>query len=495
MARDAFHGLAGEIVRAIEPHTEAEPAAVLIQLLAAVGNAAGSAVRVRVEADEHPARVWPLLVGDTSAAKGTSWGRVRQVLALADPEWARECATGGLVSGEGLIHDVRDAVRRRPRGKEQAEPDGLITEDAGIEDKRRLYVEPEFARVLKAAERSGNTLSPLLRQAWDTGELRVAAKTAGERATGAHVTVVGHITTAELRRTLTETETANGFANRFVLVACRRVRDLPFGGNLDPSALRALADRLGEALSAARARTRPVVWDDPAKRLWEENYPRLRARPPGLLGAATGRAAANTLRLAVTYALLDRSDALLVEHVAAALAVWAYCEQTAALVFGDRLGDALADRILAALRDAGPGGLTRTELRDSLGRHAAGAAIDAALANLRDLGLADCQDEPSGGRPVQRWRACDQSDESDQSPAAEHLSSLPSLSSQPETAAIGAPSKATAPASIDGAGDLHDGAFIAACERMVAASAAEWLDPREQLDCIVWDFAHSGSAP
>jgi hypothetical protein len=32
---DAYHGIAGELVRAIEPTTEADPAAILLQFLAA----------------------------------------------------------------------------------------------------------------------------------------------------------------------------------------------------------------------------------------------------------------------------------------------------------------------------------------------------------------------------------------------------------------------------------------------------------------------------
>src|SRR6185312_11937162 len=36
--REAFHGVAGELVQLIEPHSEADPAALLIQFLAGFGN-------------------------------------------------------------------------------------------------------------------------------------------------------------------------------------------------------------------------------------------------------------------------------------------------------------------------------------------------------------------------------------------------------------------------------------------------------------------------
>ncbi len=41
---------------------------------------------------------------------------------------------------------------------------------------------------------------------------------------------------------------------------------------------------------------------------WAAVYPELTQDRPGLLGAATARAEAQTLRLALTYALLDGAD-------------------------------------------------------------------------------------------------------------------------------------------------------------------------------------------
>ena len=47
----AYHGLAGEIVQAIAPHTEADPVAVLVQLLVACGALIGRGAWFEVEAD------------------------------------------------------------------------------------------------------------------------------------------------------------------------------------------------------------------------------------------------------------------------------------------------------------------------------------------------------------------------------------------------------------------------------------------------------------
>jgi hypothetical protein len=49
--------------------------------------------------------------------------------------------------------------------------------DEGAKEKRGFIVEPEFARVLRAMSREGNTLSSVIRQAWDSDRLRVMTKT------------------------------------------------------------------------------------------------------------------------------------------------------------------------------------------------------------------------------------------------------------------------------------------------------------------------------
>jgi hypothetical protein len=62
-------------------------------------------------------------------------------------------------------------------GREEVKDKGRVTGyqdvevDPGVSDKRLLVYEPEFALVLKQMERQGNTLSAILRQAWESGNL------------------------------------------------------------------------------------------------------------------------------------------------------------------------------------------------------------------------------------------------------------------------------------------------------------------------------------
>jgi hypothetical protein len=113
MEREAFHGLAGKVVETIAPHSEADPNGLLLQFLAAFGNAIGACAHYLVEGDQHRAKLFLVTSGATSKGrKGTAMGRVRQLMALADSEWATANIQSGLSSGEGVIYAVRDAVEK-----------------------------------------------------------------------------------------------------------------------------------------------------------------------------------------------------------------------------------------------------------------------------------------------------------------------------------------------------------------------------------------------
>jgi hypothetical protein len=80
-------------------------------------------------------------------------------------------------------------------------------------------------------ERHGNTLSPTIRNAWDGKRLQTLTRNSPLKATGAHVSIIGHITRDELRARLSRTNMANGFANRFIFARVKRSKLLPFGGH------------------------------------------------------------------------------------------------------------------------------------------------------------------------------------------------------------------------------------------------------------------------
>jgi hypothetical protein len=402
----AYHGLAGEIVRTIEPHTESDPAAILIQLLAAFGNCIGTSPHYQVEGSRHTANLFAVLVGRTSKArKGTSWERITQLFHLVADQWAEMCVQSGLSSGEGLIWAVRDPIsRRKSTGKGT---DAYMDEaglDDGVSDKRLLVIEEEFAATLRVMGREGNTLSPVLRKAWDGHRLTTLTKNSPACATGAHISIIGHITVDELRRYLDRTECGNGFANRFLYLCVKRARCLPDGGNLSEDSLKALACRLAEEIECARTIER-VTMNDEASIIWHAVYPELSEGLPGLLGAVTSRAEAQVLRLALLYALLDASDVIRPEHLKAALAIWEYAEDSACYIFGSALGDPVADEMYRALKAASDK-LTRTEISNLLKRNKTAETIGRALETLARAKLARSIQQQTDGRPIEVWQAC-----------------------------------------------------------------------------------------
>jgi hypothetical protein len=302
-------------------------------------------------------------------------------------------------TGEGMIWAVRDPViKRNSKGEEE-------TVDEGVADKRLLSVEEEFSRVLKCANREHNTLSAVFRQAFDTGNLRILTKSNPAEATGAHISVIGHITRQELSRHLTDTERANGFANRILWVCARRSKELPEGGNAHLLDFSDIETRLRNAIAYAQT-CGELQRDREAREFWSSIYHDLSAAKPGLFGAVTSRAEAYVVRLSLVYAVLDCADFIRREHLEAALAAWRFCENSARYIFGDSLGDPDADAVLAALREAGAAGLTRTEINEQIfNRHKSKAEIDRALKVLAESELAKGKPDPTEGRAAERWFA------------------------------------------------------------------------------------------
>lgn len=393
LADAAYYGLAGEIIRKIAPHTEADSGAMLVQLLVAFGNCVGRGPHFRVEDTAHFPNEFAVIVGCSSKArKGTSFNRIVGLLETADAKWRQDCQANGLVSGEGIVHAIRDPAP----GK-----DGKIVE--GIDDKRLLIVEEELGGALAAAVRRENTLTATLRLAWDGKDLRTLAKNSHERVTAPHVSLIGHVTLDELKAKLRDDALSNGFANRFLWIFARRSRLLPDGGTLRASDLRREGEALKNAVTMART-FGELRRDEEAAKLWCDVYPRLSDERPGIVGDVTARMEAHAVRLSLIYALLDCSAVIRLPHLQAALAVCEYGLRSAEYCFGGLSADASA--ILAALTARYPDPLARTDISSQVfHRHKPANAIDAALRELEGAGLAECRRELTNGAPRELWRA------------------------------------------------------------------------------------------
>ena len=387
MADAAFRGLAGELVRRIKPETEACSEAILAQFLAAFGNVIGPRPRFMVGTTVHRCNLFICLAGPTGIArKGTAWDVARWILEKCDPIWGANPTPSGMTSGEGLISMCRDAGG-----------DGIV------------FVETEFSKVLTNMNRDGNSLSATLRQLWDSRYAYVPTKNQPLSVDNAFLSVIGHVTIDDLEEYLTAVSMGNGLVNRFAWFNTYRDGDLPNGGDFD-SILDAVDPLISSVAFTIEFAKLNRAFDHPCKRsveageLWAQIYRGPLARTKtGNYAKATVRAAPIIMRLALIYAVLDRSNVIEVPHLESAMAVWQYCDATAAHIFGNPLHDGNMARIIACLEEK-PEWMTRTEISQrTFGGHLPASQLDQLLAQAQGAGDILYKVEKSGGRDRHSW--------------------------------------------------------------------------------------------
>jgi hypothetical protein len=375
----ALAGLAGDVVRALEPHTEADPAALLVNVLVHFGAMVGSGATTRVGAAVHVPAFFAAIVGRTSRSrKGTADAEVSAMMERVEDGWHRGHRVGGFGSGEAFIEHC-------------AENPGSSV----------LMVEPEFARLLAVASREGSSASSVLRSAWDHRPMDYRIRKTKYEAPAAPIALLAQITADELRdrrHGIRLNDVMNGFGNRVLWAYADRRKVLANPTHLDYLTESGLVIRLRDVLSIARG-TGEVIRTSAAQKLWADLYERLAADdPPGTIGAVTGRAEAQLTRLSLVYALLDGSSAM-----------WRYSRWSAQHIWvGAGTGDPDLDRIESVL--AAGEELTARELdRMFLGHRSTAELRQKAI----EAGIAVELKEGTAGRPRTLLRAADKAEKAD----------------------------------------------------------------------------------
>jgi hypothetical protein len=414
MRPEAFHGIAGRIVQIMAGHCESSPETLLLQGLVILGNIAGRSAWVYAGGSHLFPNEFVVCVGDTARArKGTAYSMWEHLAELANTDWLRGCLASQVQTGEGIVHRVRDeryGVRPGSKGKKNDLPEEELL-DPGISDKRLLILEEEFSYTLKMAQRSGNTLSETLRQAWDSRQfLNTSNKNSPLRASHPHVSLIGHTTRGELINTLKMVDLNNGMANRVLWCAARRTGDMPDAEFLDwnnhPDILESLKRIFNQ---------RPPSLEQPeffrktpeAKNYWDQLYRRLNAQKRNsTIDDVLARDTAHILKLALIYAICDQVTDIRTQHIEAAVAVADFCQNSARWIFGQATGNKLANNILWELRRT-PGGLTRTDISSTVCYgNTPKTQLDRAFTDLIQNGLARMATEKAEkGQIIERWFA------------------------------------------------------------------------------------------
>lgn len=352
-----YYGVAGRFARDACIQSEADPIGVLIHLLTWVGAYFGNKAVLHLGDVDAPPRLFSVTASTSGGGKGTAAAPVRKLMLDyvnnrlkkmgLSPALYRD---GPMSSGEGLAWAVRDPA-------DTQDEDGNPV-DQGVTDKRLMILEEEFAAVLQAARREGNTVSPAIRRFWDSGSFSPLTKNNRVTVTDAHVCFVGHITYEELVKRLERSEYSSALASRIIWVCVRRPKIVPIPESIPSGRMAHYADMIAKSIEFAGnvdglslSAESLEIWAELAVSLAKEASP------------MSERARVQVLRMACIFALLDCTHQVEPQHLEAAANIWRYSVGSIAYIFeNDESED--THKLLAALRKHG--GLTTTQIRVSV---------------------------------------------------------------------------------------------------------------------------------
>jgi hypothetical protein len=408
-----MYGLAGEWVRLVEGHTEADRNILLLSFLVYAGNLLGRNFYLKAGADKHCGNLFLGIVGHTGfGRKGSAMSAAHAFFSEGPHAPGLPNMLYGVSSGEGIIYEIRDEIRKTAFNKKTKEFEETIV-DEGAKDKRLIISLSELHQFFTILRRADSTLSSVMRQAWDKDRIQSPSKNSGVKATGAHVSMIGGSSKEELFRQVTAADAENGTLNRILFACSRRSKKLPEGGQfqelVESAEWRELQRRLTKNIASAGAPVR-LDRDADAADDWGRNqapdrglYDSLTQPRAGLWGDVTTRAAQQVMRLSLITAKINGADSIRREHQDAGREQWRYCDDSTRNTFSDRLDNATANEIVIRLRQGGPAGMTREQIRAIWSGNKPATEIDQALRMIANLGIAQCRLESTGGRRAERW--------------------------------------------------------------------------------------------
>ena len=373
-----YYGLAGRFAFEASRQSEADPIGVLIHLLTWAGAYFGNKAVLRLGDVEAPPRLFSVTASSAGGGKGTAAAPVRKLMLDYVNVNLRKMGLplalyrdGPMSTGEGLAWAVRDPA-------DTEDDDGNPT-DKGVADKRLMILEEEFAAVLQAARREGNTVSAAIRRFWDSGNFSPLTKNNRVTVTDAHVCFVGHITYEELVKRLEQSEYATALASRILWVCVRRTKIVAIPESISVAKMLRYSDEVAKAIQFSSdinelslSSASLEIWSTLALSLAKVNSP------------MSERARVQVLRIACIFALLDCTDQVTPQHLEAATHLWDYCLGSVAYIFeGEQNED--EGKIMAALRKHG--GLTTTQIRVNVfQQNIKSAAMNTLLKSLETQG-------------------------------------------------------------------------------------------------------------
>ncbi len=414
MATDGFPGILGAIVAAATENSEAHPVAVATNVIGLFSCAIGRVAFQRIGDAHIHARPFQLIVGRSGKSrKGTAEHTPREIFKRADALLRERHHTtdrlrihaGGLSTGEGVAFAIRD-----PKDPDEKTGKGG---DMGVEDKRLMVIESEFANVLAQIKREGNILSATIRNLWDGRDIEPLTKSNLMTATRPHVVVLGHITAFEIREKSSENDAANGLLNRFMLLHAHRPKLVPLPEPTPDAVLDSLAIRVANAIDFAtggephRNNAIEIAMNPAARAVWVDLYPRITQDAEGKAGSLMARAEVYARMLAMVFALLASRSEITPDDLLSAQTWVEYWRRSIEYIFlTGEAADDLTDFDNEVLRVvADQPGVKLSEVQERWKRKKT-QEVKTSLEKLLNLAPPQIEmrrDEGTGGRAAQRY--------------------------------------------------------------------------------------------
>lgn len=372
----ALKGHVGDYIRLVEPETEADRQALLLINLVELGCAMGDTPYYVVADSRHHTNEFTAIVGESAfSGKQMAQDRGDKLMSLVDPLFRMNNFADGLDTEQGIVFRLSKQEK-----------------DSG--DTRVLCVEEEFASILTKAH-----LNVMVRKLWDSKKASKELKTESYGCEHPHVSIIADITPNELHEVLPKISLSNGYANRFLLVMAKQsqviARPLPLD-KMDKNKVSAIVKGLQEAVAFAKKTGEISMESKTDEEIWSPFVETL-----DYVSVVENRKRAHTARLAMLFALLDKSRVIRAAHLNAAIAVWTYCRDSSRYLFAGHHRPETAEEQILKLLAQHSEGLTTTQITFmAFGNNKAAEPL---LLLLEEAGKVRRSKVQGVGRPSVKW--------------------------------------------------------------------------------------------
>ena len=364
-----FPGLLKEAVTLCCGQSEASPVAVAANCLVYFSALIGPCIYLPIGNERRKLNEFFLMAGETAMGKGASLHGVRLVFVQTEQCLSRHLADRRK-NGESADIDKYPKLKIHTGGLSSGEGLAAALDDDEVTDKRLLAFEPEFGNIMSQCQRQGNTLSPILRNAYDGVDIKPLTKRNRVQVTDPYICLMANTTAQEFNdHDMAKMLHSNGLLNRFMILWQHPENTVPFPAPATDEDIARLAGEFADRILFARhysyqthhrkVQPRPLSLDNAAKDYWSTRYNKLiNSADCNQVKLLTRRHRLHALLLASFFALLDYRTSISADDIHTALDWCAYSRRSVVYICNSQAEQyqaegisLLSEKLLFAIRN------------------------------------------------------------------------------------------------------------------------------------------------